>query len=242
MHSVALLPTIESTSRNQVGVPVEEALLTAAALDQASIIVRPGSGRILIRLTEVELGLGRPDIVLIATSKTGLVARAECGLRVANLTEAQILVAAHERTSFRHSAGHVTSVTRRLRRIGWLDSNNQMPELPRLVSQSVLLEAKMRDWRTGIQQLARTTWVAERSALLIPEDVERLIPRMALKHNRLGLVVRRANGQLSWRLHARARRSSLLADIWLTELAIRHLLDGSRDQIRSSAANFDTPR
>lgn len=242
MYSVDSRSTIESTSRSQVGVPIDEARLTAAAIEQASTIVRPGSGRILLRLTEVELGLGRPDIVLISLSRSGLVARAERGLRLANLTEAQILVATHEGTDSQHSSRHVLSVNRRLHRIGWLDEFHRMPELPRLISQSVLIEAKMRDWRTGIQQLARTAWAAQRSVLLIPEEIERLIPPIALKHNRLGLVVRKASGQLSWQLRGRPRRLSLLADLWLTELAIRHLLEDSSDQICSSVANFDIPR
>lgn len=242
MQSVAPSPAIRKVSETSVGVPIGEALLTNAALDQASVIIRPGSGRILIRLTEVDLGLGRPDILMIAASKSGLLARANRGLRLANLTEAKILVSAHEQSRSQYSAGHVASVIRRLRRVGWLDEYNRMPELPRLVTKSVLLEAKMRDWRTGIQQLARTTWVADRSALLVPKYLERLIPNIALTHNRLGLVVQNDAGQLQWRLHGRSHRPSRLADVWLTELAIRKLLSDSDDQIRSSVANFETAR
>jgi hypothetical protein len=242
MQSVARDTFIEGASASSVGVPIEEALLTSAALDQSSVILRPGSGRVLIRLTEVDLGLGRPDILMIVASKTGLISRAESGLRLANLTEARILVSVIQKTRYQYTAGHVASVIRRLRRVGWLDNQNRMPQLTRLVSQSVLLEAKMRDWKSGIQQLARTTWVAERSALLVPVDLERLIPRVMLKHNRLGLVVQSETGQISWRLHGRARRPSLLADVWLTELAIRNLLDDPKSQIRSSVANFSTPR
>ncbi|MDQ3573619.1 MAG: hypothetical protein M3404_01655 [Actinomycetota bacterium] len=205
---------------------MDETLLTTAALGQSRALVQPGPGRVLVTLSEVELGVGRPDVLLLTASKNGLLARARHRLRLGNLTEAEILAAVHEGRRSKHTASHVRAVTRRLRALGWLVPGDRLRMTPRLISQSVLIEAKVRDWRTGIGQLARTTWVAERSALLVPRDVERRVPKALFQHNGIGLIVQRSNGALAWRLRGRSRRISLVADLWVTELAIRHLERG----------------
>jgi hypothetical protein len=216
------------TSRAPVGVPNGESTLTSALIDQRTSLATPGPGRVLIPLSEVELGLGRPDVLLVAASKNGLLARGQRGLRLSNLTEAEILVSIHTRAPSKHSASHVRAVARRLREVGWLVADDRLPELPRLVSQSVLIEAKLRDWRSGIGQLARTTWVAQRSALLVPAQIEHLVSKALLRHNGLGLLVQRGDGELVWRLRGGHRRAiSTLADLWVSELAIRHLTSKS---------------
>jgi hypothetical protein len=214
--------------RPPVGLPVNETVLTRAALDQAAALVRPGPGRTLVALSEVELGIGRPDVLLLTASKSGLLARASHGLRLRNLTEAEILASVHEGRRSRHSDKHVRAVTRRLRAMGWLVRGDVLRSAPRLIAQSVLIEAKVRDWRTGIGQLARTTWVAGRSALLVPGDVERRVPKALLQHNGIGLIVQQSDGALAWRLRGRARHIPLVADLWVTELAIRHVESADR--------------
>lgn len=209
--------------RPRVGLAITETHLTAAALEQGPKLIHPGPGRVLIGLSEVELGVGRPDVLLVTASKNGLVARGRRGLRLTNLTEAEILAAVHEGKRSKHSPSHVRAVTRRLREAGWLMRGDTLPRMPLFISQSVLIEAKVRDWRTGIGQLARTTWVAHRSALLVPVEVEQRVPRALFQHNRIGLIIQRSDGTLAWRLRGRVRRISLVADLWVSELAIRHL-------------------
>lgn len=212
-----------STSRSSVGQPIAEARLTSAVLEHARTLVSPGRGRVLLTLSEVELGLGRPDVVLLAASLTGLAARARQGLRLGNLTEAQILASVDGRLGSQHSASHVRTVSRRLAENGWITSTGQLRAVPRLVAQSLLIEAKVRDWRNGVGQLTRTRWVAERSALLVPATTSHLVPPAMLRHNRLGLIVERSDGTLRWEVRTRPRPLSLLADLWLAELAIRHI-------------------
>lgn len=222
-----------STGRSSVGQPIAEAGLTSAVLQHARTLVSPGPGRVLLTLSEVELGLGRPDVVLLTASLTGLAARARQGLRLANLTEAQVLVSVDGRLATQHSESHVRTVTRRLAENGWLTRTGQLRAVPRLVAQSLLIEAKVRDWRNGVGQLTRTRWVAQRSALLVPAATSHLVPRAMLRHNRLGLIVERSDGSLRWEVRTRPRQLSPLADVWLTELAIRHLeRTGSLDVFR----------
>jgi hypothetical protein len=233
MQPFAITTKPDGKSRLPVGVPNGESALTSSVIDQRTSLVTPGPGRVLIPLSEVELGLGRPDVLLVAASKNGLIARAKHGLRLANLTEAEILVSIHTQAPSKHSASHVRAVARRLREAGWLVGDDRLPHLSRLVSQSVLIEAKLRDWRTGIGQLARTTWVAQRSALLVPSHIEHLVPKPLLQHNGIGLLVQRPDGELAWRLRGGHRRAiSPLGDLWVSELAIRHLTESKLFGVR----------
>lgn len=212
-----------SASRRAVGQPVAETRLTAAALRQARALLPPGNGRILLALSEVELGLGRPDVLLMSASKAALSARARHGLRLANLTEAQVLAALQGEVTSQHSDSHVRAVGRRLAESGWLGASGRVRPIRRLVAQSLLIEAKVHDWRNGVQQLTRTRWVAARSALLVPAGKSHLVPRPMLRHNRLGLIVERYDGIVQWEVRTRPRQLAMLADLWLGELAIRHL-------------------
>ena len=223
---VAIEPSTvsDASSRFLVGVPRDEALLTAAAIEQAHVLLRPGPGRSLIILNEVELGSGRPDLLLLAASKRGLLARASTGLRLANLTEARVLAGLYTGTPSGHSQGHVRAVTKRLQDLGWLADQTAVQVSP-LIATSLLVEAKVRDWRTGIGQLSKNRWAASSSALLVPAHVGRLVPRQVLRHNRLGLIALSGSGQVSWQIQLRRRPLPVLADLWLSELAIRSLMN-----------------
>lgn len=220
---VSTAPSTVSDPKPLVGEPVAEARLTEAVLRHAHSLIAPGPGRRLLALSEVELGLGRPDIVLLSASPNGLDARARRGLRLANLTEAQILASLHGNGCSQHSDSHVRAVSRRLVQGGWIDRRGAVRPVRSLIDRSLLIEAKIKDWRNGVGQLTRTRWVAERSALLVPSNRSHLVPRTMLRHNRVGLVIERPDGTLRWEVRPRPRRLSFLADVWLTELAIRHL-------------------
>lgn len=74
----------------RVGSPKRETHLTAATVEQAANR-SPGLGRVLLCLTEVELGVGRPDVLLVTMSKNGLLARARRWAPNCNLTDSQLL-------------------------------------------------------------------------------------------------------------------------------------------------------
>src|SRR5947209_460440 len=60
--------TAAVTVRPPVGVAKAEARLTRVALAQPYALVRPGRGYGLMALDEVELGIGRPDVVMLSLS------------------------------------------------------------------------------------------------------------------------------------------------------------------------------
>lgn len=211
-----------SESTSDVGVPSAERTLTEAVLRDAYALLSPGSGRSLFVLSQVDLGVGRPDLLLLSASRKALHARARSGLRLANLTEARVLAAINNRGGSGHSVGHVRTVTARLRQAGWITSTGGVRAVRPAVADSILVEAKVSDWRTGLQQLTRTRWAAHASALLMPTASKRRVPRRTLRHNHLGLLVLNDHG-LRWQIKPPRRPITWLADAWLAELAIRSL-------------------
>jgi hypothetical protein len=173
-------------------------------------------------MSEVDLGVGRPDLLLLSASRKALVARARSGLRLTNLTEARILAALNNGGGSGHSASHVRAVTSRLQEAGWVRSTGEVRSMKPTIGGSMLVEAKISDWRTGLLQLTRSRWASHSSALLMPIVSQQRVPRKTLRHNRLGLLVLNDHG-LRWQLKPPRQSLSWLADVWLTEMAIRDL-------------------
>jgi len=106
----------------RVGVPIEEAALTALIGDQSDRVLPGDSGASnVIVLHEVELGVGRPDVVVLRVDLAALVLRRHARLRLNNLTEARALGAALEGNLEMSgvSMGHTNRVVRGLREKGW---------------------------------------------------------------------------------------------------------------------------
>jgi hypothetical protein len=208
---------------SEVGVPKAEALLTQALLANAAQVLQPGPGRVLLPLTEVELGRGRPDVLLVVVSPGGLRGRAAHGLRLHNLTEARVLAGAIEGYEGHHSRGHERSVQARLHERGWLKKDGTPYAWPDLPVESTLLEAKVKDWRSGVAQLSRNRWVSNRSALVLPESRARNVPQALVRHNGIGILVVDEVGGTSWRVRPSRRPLPLVARLWLAELGLRQL-------------------
>lgn len=76
----------ESVSRTH------EAVLTSAVIERPEpVLATSSSDHALVVLTEVELGIGRPDSIVLADELATLFRRRAAGLRLANLTEARVL-------------------------------------------------------------------------------------------------------------------------------------------------------
>ncbi|MFV1991282.1 MAG: hypothetical protein ACC652_11140 [Acidimicrobiales bacterium] len=209
----------------RVGVPIAERALTDALDNWALASFSPGSGRSLIHLREVEIGTGRPDAILVAVSSLGLRSRYQLGLRLPSLAHARVLDSIRSGRPSAYSKGHVRQLTKSLRELGWLDCRNRVLTAPSLVERSLIIEAKMSDWRRGIGQLSRARWAGHSAALLMPVDTQHRAFRPALKHNRIGMLVFDGD-RLTWQIQAPSIDLRWSADLWLTELAIRAGYDG----------------
>lgn len=218
-----LVPSATDVTRRatvmRVGVPIEEAALTALIGDQSDRVLPSdsGSSNVMV-LHEVELGVGRPDVVVLRVDLAALALRRNARLRLNNLTEARALGAALEGNLEMSgvSLEHTNRVVRGLEEKGWLDPG----PFSRVVQDSVLIEAKVAHWGLGIGQLARVRWAANHAALLVPGAMAGRVPTQMLRFNEIGLLTDEG-GSLVWRRLPPRRDLPMHLDAWLGELVLR---------------------
>lgn len=205
-----------------VGQPLAEKLLTDSLAASVRDILPAGRGRTLFHLQEVELGTGRPDSILVVASLSALSARRRHRLRLPTLAHARVLGALRAHRPIPYSCGHSLTLIKSLQELGWLNSERKLRSVPRLVHTSEVIEAKLTDWRTGLCQLSKARWAANRASLLIPFSVHRRIPRRALRQNCVGLLTE-DDGVIQQRIKPPTMPLLWHADAWLSELTIRHI-------------------
>jgi hypothetical protein len=223
-----------------VGTPGAEEALTKAAIEAARKLLPPGPGRSLFLLSEVEIGIGRPDLLFLAASSSAVRSQVRHDLRLQNWVEARVLgswLTGNDMTGV--SRQHAASVAKRLRERGWtlIKAERRLP----LVADSLLIEAKVSSWKGGLAQLARTRRMAQRSALLLPQTANRLVGRQRLKQGSAGLLLFDPEEGIKWQKKAPRRTVSPAARLWLGELAIR-ASEGRGSQTPSSARKSSKAR
>ena len=204
-----------------VGVSTHEALLTAAVVQRPhDVLAGDIEDEALVVLEEVELGIGRPDLIVLTVDLRTLTLRKAAGLRLRNLTDARTLGAmlSDEPESSGVSRDYYRRVSDYLVSLGWLNGH----AVSQAVHDSILIEAKVSHWGKGVQQLARVRWASHAAALLVPDTVASQIPRAMLSYNGLGLLTQ-DSGRLTWRRTSPRVALPLHVDAWLGELAIRSL-------------------
>lgn len=206
----------------RVGFPIHETAITDALTTSANSLLRPGSGRRLFVCEEVEIGVGRPDVVLIAASPAALRARRERNLRFHNLTEARVFVDSLGLHESGYSSSHRKAVQRRLEARG-LFERDAIDLLMRSTVDSLIIEAKVQDWRCGINQLSRTRSLAHRSAIAMPVESVHRVRENAVSANRLGIIgVDSPKRAALWLRAAPAHPISVGSELWLLEIASRN--------------------
>ncbi len=208
-----------SDNGSGVGTPKAELALTESVLEHAKRLLTPGRGYELFVLTEAEIGIGRPDLLMVVVSPAVVRSRLRLHTRLRNLTEAEILGAHLSSRESSHSKDHVRAVLRRLSESGWdLDHPRRLQR--QSTRDSLLIEAKVRDWRGGLVQLSRERTLSHRAALVVPEGVQSRVARPPLKKNTLGLLAT-SDHEVRIVRKCNPRRVKLAVDLWLTELAAR---------------------
>ena len=157
-------------------------------------------------------------------------ARVERGLRLENLTEARVLAAVHTGSPSGVSASHERAVQARLQRRGWIGPSGRLVETRSVVSEALLVEAKIKDWRGGMGQVVRNRWAYSGAALLLPAESHQRVPRRTLRHNGVGLLVLE-DGHLRWQIRPTWKPLSWLASTWITELLLRDLESRTKDSL-----------
>ncbi len=226
-RAIATTAAARQTSETfAVGVPKAERIVTAAAVHSAKSLLAPGRGRQLLVLEEVDLGVGRPDVILLAVSRQAVKHRIASGLRVRTLAEAEVLAAAIDGRASRHTRGFERATIARFRSTGWCP--DAIARLPAAVNDSLLLEAKVADWRSGVAQISRARWATQLAALVMPASVAHRPATIALDRNSMGLVtVDERAGTAAWSRPSPRRPVSTVASLWLAELAARAIGDAT---------------
>jgi hypothetical protein len=209
--------------RPAVGVPIHETRLTNAAANAAGDLL-PGSASLLV-LHEVPIGIGRPDLVVLRVDVTRLAWRRVAGLRLSGYHEAVVLGAL--RSGRLGELGLSRPYARRLERSlvdrGWLDLASDDP----VVSDSLVLEAKISDWRRALLQLSQVRWAAQQAALVVPDRLADRIPDIALTRQGMGVLGVDDSDEIGWSRPASPRALPFELDAWLGELALRELAEAS---------------
>ena len=225
------IPVTQTTPA--VGVPVAERSLTRALESFAPRLFAPGSGRTLVRLSEVDIGTGRPDAIFLVVSLAILRSRIRADLRLPTIAHARVLESLITGSPAAYCRTHVTHLMNSLYDLGWLTTRRRVRVLRKNISSSFLIEAKLSNWRRGILQLTKARWACHQAALLMPHDTHHRVRQVALEHNRLGLLVQ-DDDSIDWKINSPVLPLRWSADLWLTELAIRNITTG--DNYRFSPA------
>lgn len=207
-----------------IGIAKAELLLTGVLRAQARSLARPGRGYRLYVLDEVALGVGRPDLVVLVASPAVLEHRRREGLRIRNWAEARVLAKVmfgERQRGVGFTREHTEALRRRLTASAWGDYLQRRHGPTRAIRQSLLVEAKVRDWRTGLAQLSRNRGLFGGAALLLPLTAAPRVPRAILRAHGIGLLVLDTRGKVRWVRRGPERAVPHMSELWLTELLVR---------------------
>lgn len=213
-----------SADRRRVGVPVQEGLLTAAFLNRIYGAKRPGLGRSTYVLLEPGLGAGRPDVVLLTISPSALEWFRRSELRLPSPLAARAADPTSDVMSLGVSKSHAIAVRRDLERRGWLDAD--FTRISGIISESVAIEAKMRDWKSAIRQVAKFRGLFTQSAILMPQRPLPEAAFTALNYYDCGLLFR-DDERFFWERQTTFRDTPAWTRVWLLELLLRGLEAGT---------------
>lgn len=213
-----------AVSRPQVGVPIHEQQLVDAFLLRAPDFMRPGPGRSVYVVEEPELGgAGRPDLVFVTMAATTLRRYRQSGLRLSSQASARLLDSQVVTNGRGLSQSYAQSLRRELAVQGWTLAEAE--HLASMVTDTFAVEAKIRDWRRAVHQVARFRRMFDRSAILMPQ---RELPHetwRSLDFYRCGLLFRDGS-DFSWVREPAAETPPMWSRLWLFELVLRGLDSG----------------
>lgn len=221
-----------------VGTPTHEVALVEAFRQHVADLFPPGLGRSTFVVFEPELGRGRPDAIAIAISTLGLNAFRKSGLRLPSLTASQALINAATHSELGTSKRYSQQLHRTALATGWTVEYGL--HVASLVADSLAIEAKVRDWRQAIRQVAAFRRYVNRAALITPREVALRIDTCTLARYKSGLI-EESNGRASWAAPSPKSGIAPESALWLVELLLRGFDLGtayksSRDAKRSTAA------
>jgi hypothetical protein len=209
-------------TRPPVGQPIHERALLDAFSAQGWKALSPGPGRSLFLIPEADIGLGRPDFLLVACAPSAVARHLKVELPVVSPAWARAAFA-----GVPSDVGLSDSYVRDVR--GWLRRNRvsrrYLESRASLVADSIAIEAKVSDWGRALQQVAKFRVFAHRSAVLMPDRAVSRIPRERADRYGIGILEER-KGRINWSVPAVSHELDGATRLWLAEILIRALRAG----------------
>jgi hypothetical protein len=203
-----------------VGVPVQELEFIQSFLPHMHRVITPGAGRRLFVLQEVDVSMGRPDLIALSCSPSALEAFGRKRLRLPSYAAARVL----DPTVPVGQTGVSKPYERRLRATleesGW--TSRVVPKAARVISYSVGIEAKIREIPRAVRQVARFRALFDRAAVLAPQSPAKMITMPLLDSYGIGLIQPNQESW-SWTAESKQRPVSIASRLWLLELLQREL-------------------
>ncbi|MFN7151855.1 MAG: hypothetical protein ACK4V6_20540 [Microthrixaceae bacterium] len=195
-----------------------------AFLLHALKLMRPGPGRSIYVVEEPELGgAGRPDLVFVTIPAATLRKYQQSGLRLSSQASARLLDSQVGTNSRGVSPSYAQNLRRELAVQGWTQVKAE--HLASMVTDTFAVEAKIRDWRRAMHQVARFRRMFDRSAILMPQ--RELPPETwrSLDFYRCGLLFRDGS-EFDWVREPTTETPPMWSRLWLLELILRGLDSG----------------
>lgn len=221
----------DSTATRRVGEPIHETRLTRSLNASIRTLLRPGAGRSLYVIAEVDAPIGRPDLAAVVVAPSIVARYMNSGIRLPHVTAAKVLLAPpgmQETSALRSANG--SRVVRELERSGW--TRSRASELASSIHASLAVEAKVRDWRGGLRQISRFRRTFAQSALLLPSPPKNPQFESALDAYGCGLLLE-DHGKIRWAREPQDVTPPLWANLWTLELVARGLERGSAYRVTS---------
>ena len=198
---------------------MHEQRLTEATVAAAADLL-PGCGSLIV-VREAKVGIGKPDLILMRVDLPRLALRRAAGLRLSNYQEAVALRAFRDGRAddLALSASYVRRLKRTLVDRGWFD----LGDMDKAITHSLVVEAKLTDWRRAVGQLAQVRWAASLAALAVPHRLAPRIPSSVLERRGMGIIAVDDLGSTAWSRLSEPDDLPFELDGWLGELAIREI-------------------
>lgn len=182
-------------------------------------------------IAEPSLGAARPDIALVVASQTFIDHYRQAGLRIPTLTAARLLEPESPPGQAGISEQHARSLLRTLGESGWTPRRAEFiaARLRRVTG----IEVKMKDWRQAVRQVSRFRRHFDESLVIMPERTFSEETYAVMKSYGAGLLTL-TQGGMEWKVAPIASRAPVSSRLWVGELLLRGLENGTAYRLSSS--------
>lgn len=202
----------------RVGVPIQEQEFVDTFLPSLGKVVSPGAGRQLFVMQDVDVSMGRPDLIVLGCSPSALDWFSNQGLRLPSYAAARILDPKVARGASGVSSAYEKRLELELLESGW--TSRMVNRASRVVASSLGIEAKLREIPRALRQVARFRSLFGQAAILAPLRSSDTIGASLFGAYNIGLI-QPIGGRWTWTIPSQQTAESVASRLWLLELLMR---------------------